>query len=554
MSILQFVRVFIAVLFFTSLLGCTEKPEADKDVTKKEELPSESIKRGGIYKTTLSSEITTLDPARVKDIYSETLIHQLFDRLVKFGPYLQVSPALAETWTIDKTGTRYKFILRKNARFHNGEPVTSADAAFSISRLLRVSPQPEVLPHLLKIQGAREYQKGNSETVTGLEVVNDQTFQITLEAPHSPFLTALGMNLTSIIQKVDEIQLNAQPDQHPVGSGPFYLESWDKGRSIRLTRFADYYDGPAYLDGIHYTIYPSDQYDTAVENFQRGALDEIPVLGGQVREKLSGMTNLQWFHRPSLSLFFYGFNCEHPLLKNPDVRKALSMVIDRQRLVETVYGGQFTSAKTILPPGMPAYQPKDRVNAGDVDAARQLIHQAVGEVPPSTELEIVSSRQSPRVEAELNLIREYWGQLGISVQLKYITDWSQYEAYLGSNSVQVYRYAWFADMPDPDSFFHPLFSSTSTVNFMQFNNKEVDQQLAAARELTDPIGRGKMYHQLEDRIMALSPLAPLFYLSVDRVYQPYVQGAQPSALGAHTMPLHRVWLKKQPIPQTTDNK
>jgi ABC-type transport system substrate-binding protein len=298
MKTLYLARIIVALLFFLSLSACTEKTETASDNSEKEAPPAQSIQHGGIYKTTLFNTITTLDPTRVKDIYSETLIQQLFDRLVKFGPYLQVEPALAETWTIDQGGTRYTFYLRKNARFHNGDPVTAADAAFSIRRLLRVSPQPEVLPHLLKIQGAREYQKGNSESVAGLKAVDDQTLQVTLEAPYGPFLTALGMNLASIIQKVDEVQFDAQLDKHPVGSGPFQLESWEKGKSIQLARFPEHYDGPAYLDGIKYTIYPGDQYDTAVDDFKNGTLDEIPVFGGQVREKLSGMTDLQWFHRP----------------------------------------------------------------------------------------------------------------------------------------------------------------------------------------------------------------------------------------------------------------
>ena len=101
----------------------------------------------------------------------------------------------------------------------------------------------------------------------------------------------------------------------------------------------------------------------------------------------------------------------------------------------------------------------------------------------------------------MGLITEFWKPLGITVTPKYITDWPQYEAYIASDAVQIYRYAWFADMPDPDSFFHPLFSSASTVNFMRLNDNTIDEELIAAREITDPDSRGKMYHQLEDHIM-----------------------------------------------------
>ena len=108
--------------------------------------------------------------------------------------------------------------------------------------------------------------------------------------------------------------------------------------------------------------------------------------------------------------------------------------------------------------------------------------------------------------------------------------------------MQIYRAAWFADMPDPDSFLQPLFASDSPVNYMRFHDEAVDKQLDAARGSIDPVKRAEMYRQIEETILASTPIIPLFYLSVDRVYQPSVRGIQVSALGAHTMPLHRIWL------------
>jgi ABC-type transport system substrate-binding protein len=237
-------------------------------------------------------------------------------------------------------------------------------------------------------------------------------------------------------------------------------------------------------------------------------------------------------------------NCNHPFLKNPEMRKALSMAIDRHKLVTRVYKGQYETAKTILPPGMPGFHPQKQVLVDDVSLARDHLKRALGEKADSMPaLEIVSGSQSPFAKAELNFVRDWWAQLGIPVKIKFITDWAKFKAYLKSESVQIYRYAWFADMPDPDSFLYSLFASDSPVNFMRYQNKDVDQMLLTARGIVDPVERAEMYQRIEARILKSSPLIPLFYLSVDRVYQSTVQGIQPSALGAHTMPLHRVWLK-----------
>jgi len=530
---------FFGVVFLCLLL----LPGYARQEEKKEGLSAAPIHHGGIYRVPLMNNPTTLDPAYVQDRYGVTVVQQIFDGLIRFDPYLMILPALAESWQVEEKGKIYRFVLRENARFHNGRPVTVEDVVFSISRLLRVDPSPAVLPHLLKITGAQEYRNHKSDRIEGLEPINERIFLIRLKEPHIPFLTALGMYQAKIIPKAETTRLGDQFWQNPVGSGPFQFVSWEANKLIRLKRFSDYYAGSSFLDKIHYIIYPGGNINKVLDDFLKGELEEMPVYGN-IRQELSAQKELQWFHRPSLSLFFYGMNCNHPFLKNPELRKALSMAIDRQKLVTQVYKGQFEIARTILPPGMPGYYPQKQVLVDDVSLARDHLKRALGEKADSIPaLEIVSAIQSPFAKAELNFVQESWTQLGIPVKIKFITDWAQFKAYLSSESVQIYRYAWFADMPDPDSFLYSLFASDSTANFMRYQNKDVDQMLLIARRIIDPVERAEMYQRIEKIVLKSSPLIPLFYLSVDRVYQSTVQGVQPSALGAHTMQLHRVWLK-----------
>jgi len=510
---------------------------------EKKSLSANPTRYGGIYRVPLMGNPPILDPAYVQDEFSTAVVQQLFDGLVKFDPYLMVLPALAESWQVEEQGKVYRFVLRKNARFHNGRPVTVQDVVFSISRLLRVDPPPAILPHLLKIKGAQDYRNHKSKQIEGLQPIDDRVLLVRLEEPHTPFLTALGMYQAKIVPKEEVTRLGDRFGQSPVGSGPFRFISWEANKLISLERFSDYYGEAAFLDEIHFRIYPGVGYEQIVADFQMGKLEEMPVYG-KVREELSMGKGLQWFHRPSLSLLFYGIRGDHPFLKNPELRKALSMAIDREKLIRRVYKGQFEPARTILPPGMPGYHPQNRMFLDDMSLARDHLKRALGErtdsIPP---LEIVSGSQSPFAKAELNFVRERWAQLGIDVKIKFITDWARFEAYIRSNAVQIYRYAWFADMPDPDSFLLSLFASDSPVNFMRFQNKKVDQMLRSARGITDPLKRAKMYRQIEALVLKSYPLIPLLYLSIDRVYQATVQGVQPSALGADTMSYHRVWLK-----------
>ena len=546
MHLSKLFSLFFTSFFFLNLIivpGCSNQEENKiSQSAASEPVPVP----GGIYRVPLPSNPATLDPAYLQDIYGIALVHQIFNGLVRFDPYLSVLPALAETWQVKEEGKVYRFILRKNARFHNLDPVTSGDVVFSMKRLLRSQPASAVLPHLLKIVGAKEYRAGTSENLAGLEIENEKILQVRLEESHVPFLTALGMYQAAIVPQKEVIRLGDEFGKNPVGTGPFSFVSWDGGKSIRLKRFNDYYAGPAHLDEILYKIYSKGQGLNELTDFQQSNIEEMAVYGDR-KEKLADAKGLQWFHRPSLSLFFYGINLKHPNLANPDLRKALSIAIDRSTFVNQVYNGRFEIAKTILPPGMPGYNPLNQMEDNNPELAREHLNR----IPLKTledlpELEIVSAFKTPRVEQEMALIKGFWAGLGIKLRVKYITDWNKFEAYLKSDSVQIYRYSWFADMPDPDSFLYSLFSSESPTNFMKFQDEKVDQSLLTARGIVDPIERAAMYQKIEATIMESAPLIPLFYMSVDRVYQPYVKSVNVSALGAHTMTLNQVWLDKSP--------
>jgi len=531
--------IYIGFFCFNFIFtGCTNQEKTEQEKIE----PNQ----GGIYRVPLRSNPPTLDPAYVQDEYGVSLVKQLFDGLVRFDPYLSILPALAETWQVEDEGTVYRFSLRKGARFHNLEPVTSEDVIFSFKRLLQADPAPAVLPHLLKIIGAEEFSKGVRKDVEGLEIINKSRFIVRLKESHVPFLTALGMYQSAVVPQKEVIRLGKDFGKHPVGSGPFRFVSWLEDKSIHLKQFKEYHTDPAFLTEIHYKIYPGGQDPEVLADFQNGELEEMAAYG-KVKEQLSEIKGLQWFHRPSLSLFFYGMNIKHPNLENPDLRKALSMIIDRHTFVKQIYRDQFEIAKTILPPGMPGYSPLNKIEDNNPDLAKTQLEQSFGkakkEIP---ELEIVSAIRTPLVEQEMSLITSFWAEIGIRVNVKYITDWKKFETYLRSDAVQIYRYAWFADMPDPDSFLYSLFASESPTNFMRLQDKHVDKLLLTARGIVDSVKRAKMYQEIEAGVISAAPVIPLFYMSVDRVYQPYVKSVNVSALGAHTMPLNKIWLDRLP--------
>jgi ABC-type transport system substrate-binding protein len=536
-------RLVSSLCIILLLAGCIQQEDAKDAAEDQKVRQQDAVQRGGVYRYPLRNNPRTLDPVYLQDIFGASIVRQLFEGLVQFGPYLTVLPALAQTWQVDNAGRTYRFFLRPDARFHNDHPVTAEDAIFSIRRLLRVNPPPIIMPQLLKIEGAPAYRERQSDGIRGLKRISDHEFTVTLIEPHVPFLTALGMFQAAIVPKLEVENNENKFGRAPVGSGPFRFVSWTTDDSIKLDRFPNYYAGEAYLDKILYRIYPGGQIDRALSDFRTGGLEEMPVYGN-IREALSEGQDYQWFRRPSLSLLFYGIRSDHPLLKNSALRRALSLAIDRDHLIQQVYDDQFEPARSILPPGMPAHKNLEALLSHDMTAARKHMNQALtDDVGTVQRIEIVSGSQSAFARKELDYIRSQWEQLGLEVDIKFITDWGEFKRYIQSDAVQIYRYAWIADIPDPDNFLFPLFASDSPANFTGFRNDQIDQMLIEARGIVDPVRRAEMYQQIEKRILQAYPIIPLFYLSIDRVYQPEVQGVRITALGAHTMPLHRIWLK-----------
>ncbi len=533
--------LFIALLAFSVLIwGCNDQSERTSSPEQ-----GKTQRAGGTYRLPLTQNPASLDPAYVHHNYGNIVVQQMFDGLVRFDAYLAPIPALAESWRIEDNGLTYIFTLRRNARFHNGLPVTVEDVIYSLSRLLRIKPPPAIEPHLLKIEGAAAYREFRADRVTGFEVSGQNILRVRLVEPHVPFLTALGMYQAAIVPRM-EFSGTDKFHRNPIGSGPFRFVSWEKDRSIRLERFEDYYEGNSLLEAIEFKIFTQQQNKLILMDFRQGRLHEMPVFSPETKAALAEYPGLQWFHRPSLSLFFYGINCEHPPLNDPVLRRYLSAAIDRRELVDKVFNGQFETAQTILPPGMPGYNPpsksmRDRLLESIPQPNRALDGDGIAE-----EIEIVSAYETPRVRSEMELVGKYWRKLGVRLKAKYITDWDAFNDYIRSDKVQIYRYVWYADMPDPDSMLYPLFASDSADNQMRFHDSQVDRLLNAARRKIDPVERTGLYREAEKLILSHAPLIPLFHLSVDRVYQAAVMGARPSALGAHTMSLHKVWLNRNP--------
>jgi ABC-type transport system substrate-binding protein len=159
-------------------------------------------------------------------------------------------------------------------------------------------------------------------------------------------------------------------------------------------------------------------------------------------------------------------------------------------------------------------------------------------------LELWSSVVAPTALAEHEAIRRDLQEIGIPVELHTTENWKQFTDILGKRPRAMYRYAWYADLPDPDNFLFTLFHSQSVKNFGHYNNPEVDRLLEQARREVDDFKRLQLYRQAETLIMTDAPTVNLVYYTVEQLFQLYVNGIELNALGERHVPMKKIWLDK----------
>jgi oligopeptide transport system substrate-binding protein len=527
-------KLFVFIVL-TVAIACQQEPA--KNSKKAQSEP----RRGGTYRAALLWEPGNLDPAFSTDIYSVTVIQQIFDGLVQFDQNLNVVPAVASNWRVSADGLIYTFTLRQDVKFHNSRPVTANDFVYSFTRILDPSERASALSFFEKIKGAEEYRTGKSKEVVGLKAPGPYTLEVTLKEAFAPFLSVLAMKSSKVVPREEIERWGKDFGHHPVGTGPFRMESWE-GNRIVLGANSDYYEGRPYLDRAMYSIYAGAQHDKIFEDFLAGRLEEAFVTGAS-REKLARTKIYQYYRKPSLSLLFYGMNCTSGALADHRVREALTHALNKERVAHEVYKDQFVPATSILPPGMTGYTPENAVYGYNPAKARELLAAAgYGPSQKKLSLTLLSASKSNVAQEELARVAEDLAAVGVKLQIQYQTDWPTFEAALSLDGLQMYRYAWSADIPDPDNFLNILCGAKSRYNFMRYSNSEVDRLLAQALVETDIFKRVKLYREAERIILADAPLIPWVYVTFESAFQPYVKGLEISALGQPYIPLKKIWL------------
>ncbi|MCX7832314.1 MAG: ABC transporter substrate-binding protein, partial [Actinobacteria bacterium] len=345
-----FLLTLVAVLVFSAsfLAGCAKKSEEGKT----EKPTSEEPIKGGTYNHPLYADPVSLDPAHISESEGFRVGVMIFEGLVKYDPKtLEVKPALAESWEVNKDATVFTFKIRKGVKFHNGKELKASDFKKAWERACAKETQSEVAYILAPIKGYDEMQEGKAKELSGVKVVDDYTLEVTLKYPFAEFVQTLGHPVASAypVEEAEKSVKEKKVWETPIGTGPFKFVSWKHNQEVVIERNTDYWGEEPYLDKVVFRVFEDE--NTAFMEFKAGNLHDCAIPTGQLKATKEDPTYGPMVKiGPELAIYYYGFNMEKGVFaKDKNLRLAIVYGTDRDAIINTVLEGFPIPATGIVP-------------------------------------------------------------------------------------------------------------------------------------------------------------------------------------------------------------
>jgi oligopeptide transport system substrate-binding protein len=468
----------------------------------------------------------SLDPAQAQKPGELLLAEHLFSPLTRFDTEtLAIQPAVAAQWQPNAEMTQWDFTIRPDAKFNNGRAITGDDVKYTLERIARRGSPSRASAQLQMITGFAPFSlTGRADTLAGVTVPAPNVVHFSLDQPLSALPAVLGNPAFGIVPKES---VEAQPPSpafadQPLGSGPFVLESRTES-TLHLV--------PA--PGTQVALKAVDVYlahDSAgsYADFLGGGLDWAEVPPDQVEPTTPKSSRER--SAPYAGELFYAFNVKNPKYADVRFREAIVRAVDREAIVQVIYGSAVRPLSGVVADGIPGYQP-DACGAKcvhDPARARQLVKEVFGDTPPP-EVQLDFNDDLTQ-QAVARAIQANLKEVGIPVALrpKAFADYSQF---FDSGQQEMFRLGWIPAYPTPDAFLAPLFVTGGSDNVSGFSSPEVDALVAAARLEPDEAKRIATYQQAEKLVMDQVPVVPIVQFQTHAVVADRVEGLQLSAYG-----------------------
>ncbi|MDX3775673.1 ABC transporter substrate-binding protein [Chromatiaceae bacterium AAb-1] len=434
----------------------------------KPEMP-DTVRSGLVYCVEGSPE--SFNPQLVTSGTTIDAIGQhLYDRLLDIDPNNgELRPALASHWQVSADGLQYYFNLRRDVSFHQTDYFTphrtfnADDVLFTFNRIMQPAH-----PYHAQGGGYPFFQSTDWATlVKDIVAITPYQVRFDLNRPDSSFLSNLATDFAAILSAEYGAQLLTQKqpqllDSKPVGTGPFKFREYQKDVLLRYYRHPQYWNTPALLEQLVFDIVPDNAKRMAKLFTHECDIVSYPRITDL--KLLSQRPDITIQEKTSMNVGFWAFNTQKPPFNDVRVRQALALAVNRQSIIQSVYFGYATPARTILPPTSWAFDAELPEPEFNPEKASQLL--AAAGYSRGFTMDIwampVQRLYNPNALKMAELIQADLARIGVKANIVSY-EWNAFRRELRHNEHDSVLIGWAADTPDPDNFFRPLLSCAAAI-------------------------------------------------------------------------------------------
>jgi peptide/nickel transport system substrate-binding protein len=453
----------------------------------------------------------------------------IYDGLLKYDGDLNLVGELAESWTVSPDGLVITFKLRQGVKWHDGAPFTAQDVMFTYQ--VMVDPKTPTAY-------SEDYKQ-----VKKAEVLDDHTFRVTYAKPFAPALeswASLAILPRHLLEGQDITQ--SPLARQPVGTGPYKFQEWLAGDRIILAHNPDYFEGRPFLNGYVYLVKPEQA--TIFLELKAGNIDRMgltPLQYQRQTEYAKFQRNFNKYKYVDFSYTYLGYNLEDRRFADKRVRQALTHAINREEIVDGVLLGLGQTATGIYKPGTWFSNPEVPRFDYNPERARALLAEA-GWRPNSGgilekdgkpfEFTILTNQGNPIREQAAQIIQRRLKDVGIVVKIR-IVEWAAFiKEFIDKGRFEAVLLGWTTGL-DPDAYdiWHSSKTKPGELNFIHYNNPEVDRLLEEGRHTFDREKRRRAYFRLQEIIAGDQPYTFLFVPDALPAVHKRFRGVKPAPAG-----------------------
>ena len=508
--------------FVTSILAFVVVATATAAIPKYPE-PNLNAPKGGTIVRSLGGEPPTLHPIMGTDTYSQRVWDFTMDTLLeRKATDWEWAPRLAEKWEISKDGRTFTFWIRKNAKWHDGKPVTASDVKFSFDAIFEPKYQAaHLIPYLSGIEKA--------------EVIDEHTVKFTAKDSYYKNFDSVAAGFNIIPKHVySDVEKSKKMTRTLVGSGPYRLEKFERGQKIILKRNPDwaaandpYYKGAFNFDTIDLRFYKDENIE--IEHAKKGELDIIEMRAESFEKKTSGAPwGTKLFKKKvendaPKSYGFIGWNFRREIFQDRKVRVALAHLMNREEINkkfnygynELAKGPTFNNSEYASPNVKPLlFDPKKAQEllseAGWVDSDKDgVLDKTIGGKKTPFKFSLIYPNKD--TEKYWTLYQQDLKKAGIELELKYM-EWNSFLKLLDEGNFDSAALAWGANDIDwePKQIWHSSSAVPGGSNFIYYKNPEVDKLIDDVRVTLDKNKRREKLTKVFEIIANDAPYVFLF--------------------------------------------